>query len=281
MALNLDDVPNHLRDLAVVWCRNKVCRQRDWQLTTPDPARLAREWGQKIRAGYEPAINLRESGLIGLEADSKEDAGRLLATTGGIEDEQLYLREVRGDRMHLYFRQPAGALPKVSFRFEGGTLVAAKSNYFRSAYPAGPYTVESFNPDAPPMERATYDRLMEAWSAAKREVELGLRAGRPLAEGSRRNSVFRFGAFLTRWVADEERAVELADIWQQAHCDPPIPYDWVAQQVHGAYVIGEAEDRLGCEDIGTLPLWARRAIFKQALRSWTPFSAEIAVRGIQ
>jgi hypothetical protein len=279
----ITNVPDHLRDLAVIWCRDKVCRQRDWQLTTPDPERLEREWDRKLRAGFEPAINLRESGLIGLEADSAGDAQRLSSALGGIGAVDSFLIETRGDRMHLYFRQPAGELPKVSFRFEGGTLIAAKSNYYRSAYPGGPYLVESFNSGAAPMPRALYEGLLETWRSADRKFELGLRSGHPLAAGSRRNSVFRFGAFLTRWVVSEELAAELADIWQHAHCAPPISYHWVESQVHGAYVIGENEGRMGCEIAGTLPLWAQRAMFEKALRTWTTpeVAALIAGRAIE
>jgi hypothetical protein len=238
---------------AIVWTRDKRCFQRQWQLTQP---RTKNEhdarWARGLAHGLEPAVTLRTSGLIGFEADSAEDVVRLQAALGEA-DVTAWVVEYRdtpeGRRLHVYVRQPLPALelPKVSYRFEGGQLIAAANNYYRCAYDDGPYQLLSVNEDAPPMTAEAYDYFQRLAATAERRKRADLRAGEPLAEGSRRNTVFRFACFLSRWTDDEELAADLADVYQQAYCDPPIPYQWVAQQVRGAWRVAESEERLACD----------------------------------
>ena len=265
---------------AIVWTRDKRCFQRQWQLTQPRPKdEHDARWTRGLAHGLEPAVTLRTSGLVGFEADSAEDVVRLQAALGEATATPWvveYRDTSEGRRLHIYVRQPLPALelPKVSYRFEGGQLIAAANNYYRCSYDGGPYQLLSVNKDAPPMAAEAYDYFQRLAATAARRQRLDIRAGGSLAEGSRRNTVFRFGAFLSRWTDDYDLACVMADVFQQAHCDPPIPYEWVAQQVRGAWKIAQGEGRLGCD----LPIpEPRRRIwvhmnansFAEALGKWT------------
>jgi hypothetical protein len=100
------------------------------------PELFAREWDRKIAAGFEPAVTLRTSGLIGFEADGDENAERLEAKlrSRGVKPWVVEGRQADdGARLHVYARTPledCDAAPKVSFRFEAGTIIAASNNYF-------------------------------------------------------------------------------------------------------------------------------------------------------
>jgi hypothetical protein len=163
---------------AIVWTRDKRCFQRQWQLTQP---RTKNEhdarWARGLAHGLEPAVTLRTSGLIGFEADSAEDVVRLQAALGEA-DVTAWVVEYRdtpeGRRLHVYVRQPLPALelPKVSYRFEGGQLIAAANNYYRCAYDDGPYQLLSVNEDAPPMTAEAYD-YSSGWRR-RRSAESGL-----------------------------------------------------------------------------------------------------------
>jgi len=265
---------------AIVWTRDKRCFQRQWQLTQPRPKdEHDARWARGLAHGLEPAVTLRTSGLVGFEADSAEDVVRLQAALGEA-DVTAWVVEYRdtpeGRRLHVYVRQPLPALelPKVSYRFEGGQLIAAANNYYRCAYDGGPYQLLDVNEDAQPMMAEAYDYFQRLAATAERRQRADLRAGEPLAEGSRRNTVFRFACFLSRWTDDEELAANLADVYQQAYCDPPIPYQWVAQQVRGAWRVAESEERLACDVPVANPrsrlfVHMNAESFAQALGNWT------------
>ena len=68
---------------AIVWTRDKRCYQRQWQLAQPRPKDNHNErWARGLARGLEPAVTLRTSGLIGMEADSAEDVLRLQSALG-------------------------------------------------------------------------------------------------------------------------------------------------------------------------------------------------------
>lgn len=274
---------------AIVWTRNKVCRQHGWQNTQPlPPADHAQAWDDRLARGFEPAITLRTSGLVGFEADGDEDAMRLKdalvsakVTTWAVEGRQAD----DGTRLHAYARQPEGIdLPKVSYRFEGGTIVAALNNYYRCAYEGGPYELWSMDDLAPRMTREAYAYFQQLSAKAERQQRADRAAGEPLPEGSRRNNVFRFACFLSRWTSDEALAVEIVDLWQQSYCVPPIPVAWVAQQVAGAWKVAHDDDRLGCEvnppPTHRLIVYALAEDFARGLGNWTTDS-ELVARIVQ
>jgi hypothetical protein len=172
---------------AIVWTQDKRSFQRRWQLTSPGrKPEHAQRWARGLARGLEPAVTLRTSGLIGFEADSDEDVLRLQAALGEA-DVTPWVVEYRdtpeGRRLHVYVRQPLPALelPKVSYRFEGGQLIAAANNYYRCASDGGPYHLLSVDDDAPPMTAEAYDYFQQLAQRAERKQRAELRTGQPLA----------------------------------------------------------------------------------------------------
>ena len=267
----------HFLPLALVKTRDKVCTTPRWQHTpAPDfadttPEEVGEHWTTLIAQGFEPAVTLRTSGLIGFESDGPDDL-RALSATLQRHGVTPWLYENRPDdpnRVHVYARQPEGIdLPKVSFRFEAGRLTAASNNYYRVSYDGGPYSVVYIKEAAPPMAAESYAGLLADAEAAAVETRAARREGAPLAEGSRRNETFRFAAFLSRWTDDANLAVELADVWQAHYCEPPIPRTWVETQVRGAWKIAEQEGRLSCELVKGWPNRTQVHAFARALSPW-------------
>jgi hypothetical protein len=230
-------VPDHYPDpcnlfssCAVVWTRDKVCKRQGWQHVRPLPTEAhAEAWDRRLSLGFEPALTLRTSGLVGFEADGDDNAERLDVALD-VSKVTAWVVEGRtaddGRRTHVYVRAPLDFdPPKVSFRFEAGSIIAASNNYYRCSYIGGPYHLQRVNPLAPPMTRTAYDYFLDLAGKAERQHRADLATGRPLAEGSRRNSVFQFACMLSRWTADADLAAEMADVWQQTTCDPAIPYE--------------------------------------------------------
>lgn len=280
MAINTTTLGDleHFRPCALVKTRNKVCTKSRWQHTQPDPEHFEETWTRLLAQGYEPAVTLRTSGLIGFESDSEADLFNLCETLCRHEITPWIMEAKVGDlyRQHAYVQQPEGTdLPKVSFRFEAGRLTAASNNYFRVSYPGGPYSVRVHHPDAAPMTAEAYAGLLADAKAAQEETRTARREGAPLAEGSRRNEVFRFGCFLSRWTDDYDLACDLADTWQATFCEPPIPRSWVDKQVRGAWVIAEDEGRLACELVAFWPCRTQVFAFARALAAWCADDADL------
>jgi hypothetical protein len=263
---------NTFNRCALVPTRNKVCTVRGWQHTLPmEPDDFESYWTKKLAQGFEPAVTLRTSGLIGFEADGEDDYARLRDTLTRHEAKP-WVVEARDDdpyRVHVYALQPKGIdLPKVSFRFEGGGLIAASNNYFRCSYFGGPYYIIAVNSRTKPMDVRSYAGLLAEAKVAAHETRRARREGAPLAEGSRRNEIFRFGCFLSRWMDDLGLAIALADRWQEAYCDPPVPHPWVEKQVTGAWKVAESEGRLGCEVFAHATKRVQAYNFSTALSPW-------------
>lgn len=248
--MDLSDDLLNFKHCALVRTKDKVCTRRGWQHTQPSPEHFEENWTRLLALGFEPAVTLRTSGLIGFEADGEDDYARLAVALQAHEIKP-WIKESRRDdshRVHVYALQPVGlAMPKVSFRFEGGGLIAASNNYYRCSYDGGPYGIDWIDADAKPMTAQSYNGLLADAKAAAQETRRARREGAPLVEGSRRNEIFRFGCFLSRWTDDLGLAIALADRWQEQFCDPPVPLSWVEKQVTGAWKVAESEGRLGCE----------------------------------
>ena len=193
---------------AIVWTRDKRCFQRQWQLTQPRPKdEHDGRWASGLAHGLEPAVTLRTSGLVGFEADSAEDVVRLQAALGEATVKPWvveYRDTPEGRRLHVYVRQPLPALelPKVSYRFEGGRLIAAANNYYRCAYDGGPYQLLSVNKDARLMTAEAYDYFQRLAATAERRQRVDIRAGGPLAEGMQAEHCLPLRVFLSRWTDD-------------------------------------------------------------------------------
>ena len=263
---------NTFNRCALVRAMNKVCATRGWQHTLPmEPDDFESSWTKALARGFEPAITLRTSGLIGFEADGRDDYMRLRATLDRHEIKPWLVEGRASDpwRVHVYAIQPRGIdLPKVSFRFEGGGLIAASNNYYRCSYDGGPYGIDWVNSDAKPMGLRSYDGLLIEAKVAAQETRRARREGAPLAEGSRRNEIFRFGCFLSRWMDDLGVAIAIADRWQTEYCDPPVPHSWVEKQVTGAWKVAESERRLGCEVFAHATKRVQAYNFSTALAPW-------------
>jgi hypothetical protein len=242
---------NPFRDCAVVWTKDKVCRRREWQNTQPIPRAddlFERQWAAQIAAGFEPAINLRGSGLVGFEADGDE-AWKRLRLALKVSHVKPWIVEGRqaedGAHVHVYTRMDTTDAPKVSFRFERETIIAASNNYYRVSYDGGPYSVWFVNDDAPNLEPWQYARFLNAHAEADRKRATA-RKGNPLAEG-RHNGIFRFACMLSRWTDDAELAYNLADSWQRGVFEEPVTMSEVEHQVNGAWKLAEKDDRFGVE----------------------------------
>lgn len=234
--------------LAIVWARDKACREPGWQHTQPWVDR--EEWEMRRRGGYEPGITLRTSGLVGIEVDGPEDTKivkELLEETAAVP----LLVEIRKDkpgRAHLYFRRPRplDADEDVSFRCEGGVVTGAVNNYYR-CFGGDDYTLHRYRPEAPALTEEQY-RAFVAWErSSERLLVTSLRSGEPLNEGSRRCTAFRLACLLFRWSDDETLVCQLVDQWNQATCQPALGYGQVAAQVRGAYRLVSREDGLKCD----------------------------------
>ena len=190
-----------------------------------------------------PAINLRTSGLVGVESDGPDDLARLEAL--GLP-ETLTERSSRPTRLHLYFRPPPEleTITKVSFRFEGGALKAATNNYYVCAparHPSGATYSHLPGPGPSDVAIATmpagiYTALVRA--AVKDETDhrerLAVDPTAKVTEGRRRESIFRFACMLRRWETDADAITAECWRWNLAHCDPPVARVLVARQVDGA-----------------------------------------------
>lgn len=245
---------------------------RGWQHTLPmEPDDFESYWTKRLARGFEPAVTLRTSGLVGFEADGRDDYERLRATLTRHEIKP-WLVESRADdsyRVHAYALQPQGIdLPKVSFRFEGGGLIAASNNYYRCSYDGGPYGIVWVNSRTKPMDVRSYSGLLAEAKVAAQETRRERREGAPLAEGSRRNEIFRFACFLSRWTDDLGLAIAIAERWQEEYCNPPVPFSWVEKQVIGAWKVAESEGRLGCDLFAFASKRVQVSNFAHALSPW-------------
>jgi hypothetical protein len=248
--------------LAVVWTQEKRCYTPGWQHT--EPLTDAELWHVQLGYGYEPAVTLRTSWLVGVESDGPEDREIAKPLLNRIGAQPLWI-ETRPDkpgRAHVYFRAPRELRPDedVSFRFEGGDVTGATNNYYRIF--GGDYVLAEYNPDALPMSEAQYLQLVEHERGSAKRQASALRSGEGLSEGSRRCTAFRLACMLFRWSEDEDLVVELVDIWQQASCEPELSYQQVAQQVRGAYRIADREGQLTC-DLDALRTDKRRELTAQ------------------
>lgn len=201
-----------------------------------------------------PAVNLRTSGLIGVEVDSDEDLLRVESL--GLPA-TLTERSSGPTKLHFYFAIPDGLepVPKVSFRFEAGNLTAAKNNYYVCApalHESG--VVYSHLPEPGPNENVviasfpvdTYWRLLEEAKKddAALKSKIALDPAAKVTKGNRRQAIFRYACMLRRWETDPAAIQAECQRWNLAHCEPPVPRVFVEYQVLGAMrMLGEQELR--------------------------------------
>ena len=225
-----------------------------WQFTKPlgGAGRGEAVFGRGLY--QNPAVNLRTSGLVGIECDGDEDLARVkslgLPTT-------LTERSSLPTKLHFYFAAPAELelVPKVSFRFEAGGLKAAENNYYVCA-PAlhesgavymhlpGPGPNEDIAIAMFPVD--IYEALVAEAATADASLRERIACDPTLKirAGHRRVAIFRYACALRRWETDQAAIEAECHRWNLAHCDPPVPQMLVEHQVHGAMKMhGEQELR--------------------------------------
>jgi hypothetical protein len=106
-----------------------------WQNTVPAQRERDAYRGEIATFGEKRnfLINLRGSRLFGVEVDGRAelDGWRTLRAQLGIAEPTMVVQSGGGtDRLHFYYRPPAGDDAKVSVRLEGGTVKAATNNAF-------------------------------------------------------------------------------------------------------------------------------------------------------
>lgn len=200
-----------------------------------------------------PAINLRTSQLIGIEADGAEDLARVKSL--GLP-RTLTERSSLPTKLHFYFGIPDDleVVPVVSFRFEAGKVTPAANNYYVCApalhesglvYSHLPGPGPSDVPIAP-MPIGIYRRLLAtgAKEDATFKSRLAVDPAMKIGAGDRRRAIFRYACMLRRWETDQAAIEAECQRWNLAHCAPPVPLAFVQYQVHGAMKLaGEQELR--------------------------------------
>jgi hypothetical protein len=222
------------RNFAIAWTNTNRPDRGDpkkvttpgWQFTPP----LANEevgatvFGRGITAN--PVINLRTSGLVGIECDGAEELAKVKAL--GLPA-TLTERSSGPAKLHFYFTAPPEleTVPKVSFRFEAGKLTAATNNYYVCApaihetgaiythLPApGPSEVELA---AMPVE--IYRQLLRqagAERAARR------RNGGPVETGGRHEHLREISYAMRRYSGASLEAITAALLVENGtYCKPP------------------------------------------------------------
>jgi hypothetical protein len=238
--------------LAIVWTRRKVCAQPRWQMTPPffeaHNGDAQKVWDDHRARGYEPAITLRTSGLVGVEVDGPEDRELFRPVYSQLSAVPLLveLRRIKEARAHLYFRRPRelGDDEDVSLRVEGGVVTGARNNYYRTIG-GDDYRLGAYTPAAPALSEEQYQTLVAFARDSERRLLTGLRQGQPLNPGSRNCTAFGLACLLFRWSDDEGSVADLVDLWNQAACTPALSYGAVVRQVRGARRI--AERQLACD----------------------------------
>jgi hypothetical protein len=193
--------------------------------------------------GRNPAITARTSNLILIDCDTPEGLAEIAAL--GLP-ETLTARSSAEYKRHFYFRPPAGLerVEKVGFRFEAAGVSADENRYLvcpPALHPDG--FVYEFLPGLGPgeveiaelpldiyralLERAGADRVAER-EAVRRDPAAKFR------QGSRGAAIFRYACQQRRWTADHDEILELALLYNERHCDPPISRERVELQVNGA-----------------------------------------------
>jgi hypothetical protein len=221
----------------------KSVTTQGWQFTKPlaNADIGASVFGRGITRN--PALVLRPSGLIGVECDGDEDLARVKAL--GLPP-TLTERSSLPTKLHFYFAIPdeLETVPKISFRFEAGSLTAAENNYYVCApalhesgatYSHLPGPGPSDVPIAT-MSAGVYRELLAAATkedAALRE-RIALDPATRIRAGNRRQSIFRYACMLRRWETDQAAIEAECQRWNLAHCDPPVPRSFVVLQVAGA-----------------------------------------------
>jgi hypothetical protein len=206
--------------------RPKRITQNSWQTTQPLP-HAARGEAVLTASGQHrnPAINLRTSGLVGIECDGGLD----LADVQALDlPPTLTERTSSPVHLHFYFRAPErDTLPKVGFRFEDGKLKADGNRYFVCApaiHPNG--SVYSFLQGRGPGEieiatlpEQTYSKLLQAAGAERDEV--CTRSG-PVNAGDRHDHLRRIAWVMRRYSGASLEAIEQALLTENAtRCNPP------------------------------------------------------------
>ena len=228
--------------LAIVWTRDKVCTQPQWQLTRSflelHGDHASQVFGQQRELGYEPAITLRTSGLVGVELDGPDDQAVFapLFEEMGAKPLLVELNSKKPARAHLYFRRRRELSPEedVSFRFEGGVVTGAINNYYR-CLGGDDYARLRYTPEAQPLGELQYQHLVDFERKSESKFTAAIRSGKALPEGSRRCTAYRLACALFLWTDDEELVTDMVDLWSQMTCDPPLTHSQVLGQVRGAY----------------------------------------------
>ena len=230
------------RHFAIVWTNTNRPDQGDpkrvttsgWQFTKPLANADVGEtiFGRGLTCN--PGINLRTSGLVGIESDGPED----LAAIEALElPPTLTERSSQATKLHFYFRPPAEleALPKVSFRFEAGNATAAENNYYLCApaiHKSGTVYTHLPGPGPSSVEIATlpldvYRRLLArvGEERAKRRVDTG-----PITAGGRHEHLREISWAMRRYSGASLVAIAAALLEEnRSRCDPPKDESLVRQ----------------------------------------------------
>jgi Bifunctional DNA primase/polymerase, N-terminal len=222
------------RRFAICWTKTNRADRGDpkkvttegWQFTRPlaggDVGVTA--FGRAITCN--PAINLRTSRLIGIESDGAEELAQIKAL--GLPA-TLTEQSSLATKLHFYFRPPPEleVVPKVSFRFEAGTLTAASNNYYICApalHPSG--AVYTHLPGPGPSEVEIAVLPLEIYRALLARVDAERTArrceGGPIATGSRHERLREISYAMRRYSGASLAAIEAALLEEnKTFCVPP------------------------------------------------------------
>jgi hypothetical protein len=173
------------------------------------------------------AINLRTSRLIGIEVDGGDGLDQVLALD---LPETLVAQSSAPDRLHWHLRPPAGLdkIEYVSFRFEGGSVLAATNNYYvspPSIHPSGAvyrFLTGHDLDELPELPLAAYLELVAL--AGKTPGPNGKATGEPVTtiipEGRRRTELLSLAGALRRKGLGEAEILASISAVNKQRCRP-------------------------------------------------------------
>jgi hypothetical protein len=220
--------------------KRPVARWQDYQARLPEPAEIARWFGEGSEANLG-IVTGRVSALVVLDIDPAHGGGDSLSAWEARHGPMAPTVECEtgGGGRHLYFRHPGGEVrnrvglaPGIDLRGDGGLVVAPPS-----VHPSGRRYRwrEGRAPDAAPLAP------MPAW-LLRLVLRAGAHRGHPLpywrslvgegvAEGRRNDTVASLAGHLLWHGVDAEVALELLLCWNRVKCRPPLADAEVAETV--------------------------------------------------
>ncbi len=233
------------------------------------PAISKEEGGQGYKDATSDAVQLREwmnrypsanvgvatvDGLVVLDIDSPA-AEAVISDLGLDAIPTLTAWTARG--RHLYFtttepvRTRLGVRPALDVKAEGGYVVCPPS-----VHPDGTvYTWDDPTLSPAPLPAGVLDLLNETSSPTPQPPP------QTLPQGARNAGVTRFAGVIRRWGFDPDEMLDVLQMYNAKHCDPPLAESEVAKIVRSVSKYEPAEpsgitDPARCTDLGNARLFA-------------------------